>query len=33
MNQTFWVGVYPGLSHEMLDFIVEKIETFVGVNF
>lgn len=33
MNQTFWVGVYPGLSHEMLDFIVEKIETFLGVNF
>lgn len=33
MNQTFWVGVYPGLSREMLDFIVEKIETFLGVNF
>lgn len=33
MNQTFWVGVFPGLSHEMLDFIVEKIETFLGVNF
>lgn len=22
MNQTFWIGVYPGLSREMLDFIV-----------
>jgi CDP-4-dehydro-6-deoxyglucose reductase, E1 len=33
MNQTFWVGVYPGLSRDMLDFIVEKIETFLGVNF
>jgi CDP-6-deoxy-D-xylo-4-hexulose-3-dehydrase len=33
MNQTFWVGVYPGLSREMLDFVVEKIETFLGVNF
>lgn len=33
MNQTFWVGVYPGLSREMLDFIVEKLETFLGVNF
>ena len=33
MNQTFWVGVYPGLSREMLEFIVEKIETFLGVNF
>jgi CDP-6-deoxy-D-xylo-4-hexulose-3-dehydrase len=33
MNQTFWLGVYPGLTKEMLDFIVEKIETFLGVNF
>ena len=33
MNQTFWVGVYPGLRREMLDFLVEKIETFLGVNF
>jgi len=33
MNQTFWVGVYPALSREMLDFIVEKIETFLGINF
>jgi CDP-4-dehydro-6-deoxyglucose reductase, E1 len=22
MNQTFWIGVYPGLTREMLDFIV-----------
>jgi CDP-4-dehydro-6-deoxyglucose reductase, E1 len=33
MNQTFWVGVYPGLRLEMLDFLAEKIETFLGVNF
>ena len=33
MNQTFWLGVYPGLTNEMLDFIVDKIETFLGVNF
>jgi CDP-6-deoxy-D-xylo-4-hexulose-3-dehydrase len=33
MNQTFWVGVYPGLSREMLDHIVEKIEAYLGVNF
>jgi CDP-6-deoxy-D-xylo-4-hexulose-3-dehydrase len=33
MNQTFWVGVFPGLRREMLDFLVEKIETFLGVNF
>ncbi len=33
MHNTFWIGVYPGLSNEMLDFVVEKIETFLGVNF
>lgn len=33
MNHTFWVGVYPGLSKEMLDFIADTIETFLGVNF
>lgn len=33
MHNTFWIGVYPGLSTEMLDFVVEKIETFLGVNF
>jgi CDP-6-deoxy-D-xylo-4-hexulose-3-dehydrase len=33
MNQTFWLGVFPGLSKEMLDFIVERLETFFGVNF
>jgi CDP-6-deoxy-D-xylo-4-hexulose-3-dehydrase len=33
MNDTFWVGVYPGLSREMLDFVVDKLEAFFGVNF
>lgn len=33
MNDTFWIGVFPGLSREMLDFAVEKIESFFGVNF
>ena len=33
MNDTFWIGVYPGLSQAMLDFAAEKIETFIGVNF
>ena len=33
MNNTFWIGVYPGLTEEMLDFAVGKIENFVGVNF
>jgi CDP-4-dehydro-6-deoxyglucose reductase, E1 len=25
MNRTFWVGIYPGLSREMLDFIADVI--------
>ena len=33
MNNSFWIGVYPGLSEEMLDFTVSKIETFLGLNF
>ncbi len=33
MNDTFWIGVYPGLSKEMLDFVIEKLEAFFGVNF
>jgi CDP-6-deoxy-D-xylo-4-hexulose-3-dehydrase len=33
MNQTFWLGVWPGLTREQLDFMVEKLEEFFGVNF
>lgn len=33
MNNTFWIGVYPGLHEEMLSFVVEKLEAFFGVNF
>jgi len=33
MNDTFWIGVYPGLSKEMLDFVITKIEAYFGVNF
>ena len=32
MNNTFWIGVYPGLSEPMLDYIAEKLETFFGIN-
>jgi len=28
MNQTFWVGVYPGISIEMMDFMSEKLIEF-----
>ncbi|WP_024304068.1 lipopolysaccharide biosynthesis protein RfbH [Pseudogulbenkiania sp. MAI-1] len=33
MNNTFWIGVHPGMTRDMLDFAVEKIETIVGANF
>ena len=33
MNQTFWVGIYPGLDKTHLDYIAEKIEDFFGLNF
>ena len=33
MNQTFWLGTFPGLGQPQLDYIVEKLEEFFGVNF
>jgi CDP-6-deoxy-D-xylo-4-hexulose-3-dehydrase len=33
MNQAFWLGVYPGLGTEHLDYIVSKLEEFFGLNF
>lgn len=30
MNNTFWVGVYPGLNETMLSFIVDSIHLFVN---
>ena len=33
MNDTFWIGVYPGLQPEMLEFVARKIEAYFGVNF
>lgn len=29
---TFWLGVYPGLTREMLDYVVESIREFVSVR-
>lgn len=29
MSRTFWVGVYPGLTPEMLDFVVDAIRGYV----
>lgn len=33
MNSTFWIGVQPALTEEMLDYTVTKIENYLGVNF
>src|SRR5580693_1563960 len=30
MNRVFWIGVYPGLTQEMLDFIVKTTTEFVA---
>jgi CDP-6-deoxy-D-xylo-4-hexulose-3-dehydrase len=32
MNQVFWIGVYPGLTKEMLDFIVKTASDFVAAK-
>ena len=31
MNQTFWIGIYPGLCQEQLDYVAEKFEEFFWV--
>ncbi|PHV29690.1 lipopolysaccharide biosynthesis protein RfbH [Janthinobacterium sp. BJB426] len=33
MHDTLWIGVFPGLTKEMMDFSIRKIEEFFGVNF
>jgi CDP-6-deoxy-D-xylo-4-hexulose-3-dehydrase len=30
LNQVFWIGVYPGLTREMLDFVVDTMTDFVS---
>jgi dTDP-4-dehydro-2,6-dideoxy-D-glucose 3-dehydratase len=31
-EQTFWIGVYPGLTDEMLDYVVSSIKEFVAAR-
>ena len=33
MSNTFWIGVQPALTREMLEFAASKIESYLGVNF
>jgi CDP-6-deoxy-D-xylo-4-hexulose-3-dehydrase len=30
MNNTFWIGVWPGLTIEMLDYVIETLENIIG---
>ena len=30
MNDTFWLGVYPGINDEMIEYIRKKVEEFIG---
>jgi CDP-6-deoxy-D-xylo-4-hexulose-3-dehydrase len=32
-ERSFWIGVYPGLSVEMLDYAADRIGEFLGVGF
>ena len=33
MNQTLWLGLYPILTLNHLDYIVQKLEEFFGISF
>lgn len=33
MNNTFWLGVYPALTENHLDYVAEHIERYLGVSF
>ena len=30
MNSTFWIGVYPGLTNGMIEYMIEKIKAFIA---
>ncbi|MCL4382967.1 DegT/DnrJ/EryC1/StrS family aminotransferase, partial [Patescibacteria group bacterium] len=29
-NDGFWIGVYPGITHEMIDYLLEKFDKFIS---
>ena len=33
MNNTLWLGIYPGIGKKQLDYIAVKIEEFFGIGF
>jgi dTDP-4-amino-4,6-dideoxygalactose transaminase len=32
MNKTLWLGIYPEISQEMLEYVATEIEFFFGEN-
>ena len=30
MNDSFWIGLYPGMSDEAIDYMIKKIKEFIG---
>ena len=32
MNDSFWIGVYPGMSNEAIDYMIKKIKEFIFEN-
>lgn len=32
MNDTFWIGVWPGITLEMMDFMIESIHKLIGLK-
>lgn len=33
MNHGFWIGVYPGLTEEMLAYVCDRLEEYFGIGF
>jgi len=32
MNSSFWIGVYPGLNDEMIEYVIGKIDKFISIK-
>lgn len=32
MNNTFWIGIYPGLTRQHLDYVIKKFQCFFNIN-
>jgi len=32
MNRVFWIGVYPGLTEDMMEYVVKTIEEFINLK-